>query len=145
MKTINLRDFYKSLYDRYQFCEVPDEVAELLLLYKRREEAQRRKIYRHKAQYSLDQGEGIEKDILRPSRSAEESYEAQIVTEALYTAMKSLTSKQRRRLYAHYFLDMSYARIASMEGVDESAVRETINTALHKIEKIFHKFLECSP
>ena len=38
MKIINLRDFYKSLYDHDAFCEVPDEVAELLILFKRRED-----------------------------------------------------------------------------------------------------------
>ncbi len=86
------------------------------------------------------QGEGIEKDILCHPNSAEESYEAQTLAKTLYTAMRSLTSKQRRRLHAHYFLDMSYARIANIEGVDESTVRETINIALHKLEKLFYKF-----
>lgn len=90
----------------------------------------------------MDKGEGIEKDILCPSRSAEESYEAQIVTEALHMAMKSLTSKQRRRLYAYYFLDMSYARIANIEGVDESAVRRSVDAAIHVMEKTLKNFLK---
>ena len=42
MKTVNLRDFYQSIYDHDCLYEVPDEVAELLILYKRREEAHRR-------------------------------------------------------------------------------------------------------
>ena len=44
MKTINLRDFYKTLYDYDTFCEVPDEVADLLILLKRREESYQRKV-----------------------------------------------------------------------------------------------------
>ena len=47
MKTINLRNFYAALYNHDALYDVPDEVAELLILFKRREEAQRRRIYRN--------------------------------------------------------------------------------------------------
>lgn len=49
MKTVNLRDFYQSIYDHDCLYEVPDEVAELLILYKRREEAHRRLTYKYRA------------------------------------------------------------------------------------------------
>lgn len=64
MKTINLRDFYAALYHHDAFYDVPDEVAELLILFKRREKAQRRRIYRNRANYSLDHDNCIEKQAL---------------------------------------------------------------------------------
>ena len=140
MKTINLRDFYKSLYDRDQFCEVPDEVAELLLLYKRREEAQRRKIYRHKAQYSLDRNDGIENEALKSVPSADSVCEQQMEQTALFTAMKTLPVKQLKRLYAHFFLGMGYAEIAKQEGTDRSTVRRSIQSALAGLLKILQYF-----
>lgn len=64
MKTINLKDFYAALYNHDAFYDVPDEVAELLILFKRREKAQRRRIYRNRANYSLDHDNCIEKQAL---------------------------------------------------------------------------------
>lgn len=52
MKTVNLRDFYQSIYDHDCLYEVPDEVAELLILYKRREGAHRRLTYKYRAFFS---------------------------------------------------------------------------------------------
>mgnify|MGYP007128354721 CR=1 FL=1 len=62
MKTVNLRDFYQSIYDHDCLYEVPDEVAELLILYKRREEAHRRLTYKYRAYFSLDCCDGIENE-----------------------------------------------------------------------------------
>ena len=142
MKTINLKDFYSSLYSHDCFYEVPDEVAELLELFKRRDESRRRKIYRNKAFYSLDCDDGIEKgsEILVPS--AEETYLRNAEHEILYNAVRNLTDKQFRRLYAYFFMDISYTMIARLENVDESSVRKSINSALKhlfKIIKIFEK------
>jgi RNA polymerase sigma-70 factor (ECF subfamily) len=70
MKTINLRDFYSSIYSADFLFNVPDEVAELLFLYKRLEEAQRRLIFMHKAYYSLDRNDGIENEAIRAENDA---------------------------------------------------------------------------
>lgn len=48
MKTINLRDFYSNLYNQDSFYDVPDEVAELLILYQKKEKAQREYIRYHR-------------------------------------------------------------------------------------------------
>ncbi len=42
MIEINLREFYPECYRRDYFVEVPDEVAELLILLRRHEQSQRR-------------------------------------------------------------------------------------------------------
>lgn len=74
MKTVNLRDFYQSIYDHDCLYEVPDEVAELLILYKRREEAHRRLTYKYRAYFSLDCCDGIENEAVHNSPSAEEIF-----------------------------------------------------------------------
>ncbi len=133
MKTINLRDFYSSVYFTDCLCEVSDEVAELLLLYKRLEEAHRRSVNRYKAYYSLDRNDGIEKDILVVVLAPPEIHEQKLTKQALNNAMNSLSDKQARRIYAYYFLDMSKRAIAKAEGVDESSVRKSIETGLKRM------------
>lgn len=59
MVTINLRDFY-PWYAHDELVEVPEAVAEELLADKRYHKANRRRVYRNKAQYSLDAGDGLE-------------------------------------------------------------------------------------
>lgn len=140
MKTINLKDFYISLYTHDCICEVPDEVAELLAHFKAREQSQIRQRYKHKAHYSLDRDDGIENDALFFAPSAQEVYERKADRMALYLALQNLTDKQLRRLYACFFLDMSYAKIARLERVDESTVRKSINGALVRLSKIIDFF-----
>ena len=53
MAIINLRDFY-PYYTADSFIEVPDEVAEAMAEFDRKEAAYRLRTYRHKAYYSLD-------------------------------------------------------------------------------------------
>lgn len=140
MKIINLRDFYASLYSHDCICEVSDEVAELLAHFKSREQSQIRQRYKHRAHYSLDRDDGIENEILFFAPSAQEVYERKAEHMALYIAMQSLTDKQLRRLYACFFLDMSYAKIARLERVDESTVRKSVNSALVRLSKIIDFF-----
>ncbi len=141
MKTINLRDFYSTLYNQDAFYDVPDEVAELLILYQKKEKAQREYIRYHKAYYSLDRNQGIENAALSFVQSPEELYVFKIVQELLYSAMSELTDKQLERLYAHFFLGMSYAKIAHMQGVDRSTVRQSVKSALSRLKKKINNFV----
>ena len=68
------------------------------------------------------------------SPSAEEVFEQLAEQEQLYDAMMALTHKQRTRLYAHFFLNMSYSKIAEQEGVDVSTVRKSVQQALRKLQ-----------
>ena len=135
MIEINLREFYPECYRSDYFVEVPDEVAELLILLRRHEQSQRRRIYKHKAQYSLDIYENVEREAMLQSPTAEEIFEQLAEREQLQAAIMSLTERQRSRLYAHFFLNMSYTKIAQKEGVDVSAVRKSVQRALHQLRK----------
>ena len=61
MKTINLRDLYPDVYKTDTFVEVTEEVMDVIQATQRLEAAYERRMYRHKAHYSLDYGNGIEK------------------------------------------------------------------------------------
>ena len=135
MIEINLREFYPECYRNDYFVEVPDEVAELLILLRRHEQSQRRRIYKHRAHYSLDIYENVEREAMLQSPTAEEIFEQLAEREQLQAAIMSLTERQRSRLYAHFFLNMSYTKIAQQEGVDVSAVRKSVQRALHQLRK----------
>ena len=139
MLKINLRDYYPC-YQYDCFVDVPDEVAEAMQKFDRLENAHQRRMYRNKAQYSLNQGDGIEHDVLFVSLSPWEIYERKVTYAQLHAAIASLPDKQAKRIYAHFFLEMSNTAIAEAEGVNEASVRDAIERGLRNIEKFLKKY-----
>lgn len=127
MKKINLRELYPSIYKTDRYLEVSDDVLEAIKAYARAEAARERKMYRYKAHYSLNRGDGIEHD---RTATPEEIVLEKTAQEKLYAAIMALPEKQTKRLYSHFYLGMSKAEIARQEGVAENAVRESINRGL---------------
>ena len=134
MERINLRDYY-PFYEYDFFIDVPDKLAELLKLLKRKDHADHeyRRVYR--AYYSLDADDGIERDAILLVLSPEEIYERKLSRQELYAAVNNLPEKQAKRIYAHFFLGLSKAEIAKIECVDHSSVRESIERGLKRMEK----------
>lgn len=134
MKIINLRNYY-PFYQSDFFVEIPDEIADLFTQFNRKEHSdyERRRV--HKAYYSLDAGDNIEKDVVLLVLSPEEIYERKLSKQELYAAFHSLPEKQAKRIYAYFFLGMSKAEIARIEGVSKPAVAHSIEQGLKSIEK----------
>ncbi len=141
MKTLNLRDYYPSLYTSDCFIEVSDEVEDIFITSKRNEDAYHSRKYYNKAQYSLDRDDGIEHHILNREPSAEDIYERDLTTKQILTAIDALPDKQARRIYAHYFLGVSKPVIAKAEGVNVQVVRKSIQRGLLNIGHFLKKFL----
>jgi len=141
MTRINLRDYYPDFYTTDCIIEVPDEVAVLMDSYERAEAAYYLRRYRHKAYYSLDRGDSIERDLLFVSLSPCEIYERKVTIEQLHAAIAALPDKQAKRIYAHYFLGMSKSVIARAEGVSKTVVGEAIDRGLKNMEKFLKKSL----
>ena len=139
MKKLRLKDEYHWC-SGSEYIEIPDEVAEVFADFERAEHRYLEKVRYHKAFYSLDEGNGIEKDIVFVSQSPDELYEKKLSQAELYAAISQLSETQAKRIYAHYFQNMSYSEIAIIEGVHESSVRESISAALKKMEKFLKKF-----
>lgn len=136
MKEINLRDYYPH-YTEDKFVEVPDEVAEVLEEFERREESYQRYIRRYRAFYSLDEDNGIEKAIILEQLSPFELFEQQRKVALLYQGLASLPEKQSRRIYAHYILGISIAQIAKSEGRAFPTIKESIECGIKRLEKFF--------
>jgi len=138
MKKVNLRDYY-PFYQSDFFIEVADEIAELFKQFERKEHADFERKRVHRAYYSLDAGDGIERDVILLVLSPQEIYERKLSYQELYAAINCLPEKQAKRIYAHFFLDMSKAQIARTEGVDSSSVKESIERGLKRMEKFLKK------
>jgi len=135
MAKINLRDYY-PFYQYDCVIEVPGEVAEALQEMDRLEAAYQRRMYRHNANFSLDRGDGIWCDILFVSLSPSEIYERKVTHKQHHAAISTLPDKQAKRIYAHYFLEMSQASIARSEGVSRKAICSSIARGLQNLERI---------
>lgn len=139
MLKINLRDYY-PFYQNDYFVDIPVEVAKAMQEFDRLENAHQRRMYRNKAHFSLNQGDGIEHDVLFVSLSPWEIYERKVTYVQLHAAIASLPDKQAKRIYAHFFLEMSNTAIAEAEGINEASVRDAIERGLRNIEKFLKKY-----
>ena len=137
MKKINLRELYPDVYTTDFFVDVAEEVMETIRAAERAEAAYERKMYRYKAQYSLDCENGIENAVLLKPKTPEMLLEEKQLREQIYSAVMALPKKQARRIYARYYLGMSVNEIARAEGVDPSRVRDSIRRGLKQLAKYF--------
>ena len=139
MKEINLREYY-PFYNMDVYLEVSDEIAGQLDRFKLDEEAHRVRVLRAKAYFSLDRGDGIEKDALqKPPQPLELILKAE-QAERLNAALRSLSERQRCRLLAFYLYGKSKSQIAREEGVRENSVRESIQGGLMRLKKSLKNF-----
>lgn len=140
MKKINLKELYPLYYTANCFIEVSDEVAEQLIKADRYEHAYIERDRKNKAIYSLDVGDGIENAILFREMSPQEIYERKVSNAELYAAINILPEIQAKRIYAHFFQNMSMTEIARIEGVKRQPVQRSICRGLKKISKILKNF-----
>lgn len=121
---------------RYQFVngdvseiEVDDALGEVLLDLDRQEYNNNRKESRR--HYSLEsriyEGEDYGSEDENLSRFAD--------LESIRSAMRELTPRQHLCVYAYFFEGKKYTEIARELGIHESTVRESVRSALKKLEK----------
>ena len=147
MQIVNLKKYYYPLFTKDTFVEVSDEVAEALLLMHREENNRIRKMYYHKAYFSLDREDGIENDaVCGFEKSPEEILMEQeeerffrLTLERLDEALFCLTETQQRRIRARYLSGRTMQDIAAGEGVSVSVVSESIRSGLKKLRTYFDK------
>lgn len=147
MQIVNLKKYYYELFKKDTFVEVSDEVAEALLLMYREENNRHRKIWYHKAYYSLDMEDGIETAALDfTEKSPEEIFMEQeserfflLTLKRLDEALSSLTPVQERRIRARYFESRKVQEIADAEGVSISVVHTSIRSGIKNLKTYFKK------
>ena len=137
MKYINLRELYPDVYKTDTLVEVTEEVFAVIRASDRAEDAYKRRMYRHKAQYSLDCNNGIEKVVMVQPPTPEEILEDKQLREQLYAAVMALPDKQAKWIYARFYLGMTVKEIAQAEAVDLSWVYKSIKRGLKCLGKNF--------
>lgn len=138
MPVINLRTHYPH-YKEDIFIEVSDEVAEVILLSIRQKNNYDRRMYRYKAHYSLDVGDGIEHDALYSAPSPEEILMQKTSLEQLYDALHHLPHKQAHRVHAHYILGENKAQIARCEGISGSCICGSVQSGVKNLRRYFEQ------
>ena len=99
MKKINLRELYPDVYTTDFFVDVTEEVMETIRVAERAEAAYERKMYRYKAQYSLDCENGIENAVLLKPQTLEiikplgEMYMEEVTADDIRLALVPLSKK----------------------------------------------------
>lgn len=87
-----------------------------------------------------EQSEQTEASINARAFSTPESLEDEVMgkmeSELLHRAIAKLSEVQRRRLILYYFEGLTYEQIAQREGCTISPVKNSIDRALEKLEKI---------
>lgn len=136
MTTINLKEFF-YWYKVNEYIQVSDEVARELRAGKVEDVNHWRRMKRNKSNYSLDTGDGIENEICEFDPSPEDFIARMVTIQRLCCALNRLSPTQGRRIDAHYLLGQSIQEIAEAEGLDESAIRKSIDRGLERMRKIF--------
>ena len=136
MQKINLRELYPDVYKTDVFVDVAEEVLAAIRGQQQDDAAYERRKFRHKAHYSLDYGNGIEKAAHQAVLTPEELLEEKQQRELLYATVMSLPEKQAKRIYARFYLGMTAVEIAHAEGVHPSRVRESIRRGLKKLADV---------
>ena len=137
MKKINFRELYPDVYTTDFFVDVTEEVMETIRAAERAETAYERKMYRYKAQYSLDCDDGIEYSACLHEPTPQELLERMETFLRLWNALNSLPEIQGRRIDAHIILGKSIKEIAKAEGVHEESIRQSIKRGLERMKKTF--------
>ena len=112
MQKINLRELYPDVYKTDVFVDVAEEVVAAI--------------------------RGQEQDdaaLNRPLTPAE-VLEQKLLREEVYAALMQLTAIQARRIYARFYLGMTVAEIARIEGADRRRVWESIRRGLKKLARL---------
>ena len=136
MKKVNLRDLYPDVYKTDAFVDVAEEVLAAIQSQKQADTAYERRKFRHKAHYSLDREDGIENDALARTLTPEEILEQKQLREEVYAALMQLPAIQARRIYARFYLGMTVAEIARIEGADRRRVWDSIRRGLKKLARL---------
>lgn len=147
MQIINMKKYYYPLFTKDTFVEVSDEVAEALLLMHREENNRIRKMYYHKAYFSLDREDGIENDALCGfEKSPEEIFMEQeeerfflLTLKRLDETLSHLTPAQERRIRARYLSGRKAQEIADAEDVNVSVIYESLRSGLKNLQCYFVK------
>ena len=143
MALINIRSLY-PFYKCDCFIEIPDDVLKAIIDCNRAEKAYQRKLRYHKVKtetLDTENADAVTMQVMDKPLTPYEVFVHKQITSLLHAAISKLPNKQAKRIYAHFFLYMSFTEIANAEGVDEKVVRVAIQRGLQKLRKYLISFM----
>ena len=151
MKKVNLKKLYWEKFSLNFDAESPedynielsDDILELYQQFFLDDERQRKKLERNRVFISLDITPDIESAasaiLLSVEEEVQDKAELECKSQMLHSALNQLSEKQARRIIAHYILGLKKVEIAQIEGVNERAIRSSIQRGLKQLEKKIKK------
>ncbi|MGL6200406.1 MAG: sigma-70 family RNA polymerase sigma factor [Lachnospiraceae bacterium] len=128
---------YKTA-DGKEICvEVSTEVKELLEQSDRQIRSQRRQDRRYHSFFE-DTDNVLASALLSSYGDIADLLEIKECNSKLYDTINKLTDTQQRRLYMHFFDDLTCSQIGQIEGVSQRAVSYSICQALKKLKKLYN-------
>jgi len=115
---------------------VSKEVADYLEACKRDAHRQYKQSLRNQSPIKFDE-DSIEELMATPSVCFENDVIFKLEKEKLMEHIAILKEPQKRRLLAYYFEGLTYAEIATREGVDHRAVMRSVESAVKSLKKYF--------
>ena len=111
-------------------------IADFLEADRKREQAQERSDRRYLSDKNIDRADFDQFLLDKPADFVDCIADAD---EAAYLRkmLENLTDMQYRRVQMHFYDGLTYEQIAEVEGVDESAIRNSIGQAIRKLRKYF--------
>lgn len=140
MKKVNLKNLYPSIYKKDTYILLPDDIVSVLSEEIRKERAGYAKINYHRAYYSLDREDGIERHALIFPLLPDEMIERKEFLEYFYSIIMELPEKQLKRFYAYYVLGMKLKDIARIEDTEVPVIWRSIQKAVKRIQKNINNF-----
>jgi len=123
--------------DKTQVCvKVTREVKEVIEQTDRKIESQKRQDRRYLAREEYQDG-FTDTTVLYPQENLPEFIDKMDRNNQLYSAIDTLSETQKRRIYLHYFVGLSYREIGKREGVNFKTVSESIKLAIQNLKKYF--------
>lgn len=114
--------------------EISDEVYQAFDKFELEDISQIHK-YRKHIEHSEVYEESLYHRVVNQDKSVEDTIEEKIMNDILKSAIEKLTNTQKRRIKLYYFEDMTLNKIAELENCSIASVKESIDTAISKLQK----------
>jgi RNA polymerase sigma factor (sigma-70 family) len=126
---------YKTADGKRIRLEVSIEVKELLEQSDRQTRSQRRQDRRHIDYVDFMDG-FADAAMIDPQADIASLFCRMESYKRIYTSLDQLSVIQRRRLRLYFICDLTYRQIAELEGVSQTAIEQSVKSALIKVRKL---------
>lgn len=117
-----------------QFMEINESLFQAFDRFELDDLSQMNKMDRH-YEHSEQTEISLNKRAALPQADLEDVVFQQVEIELLHKAITRLPEVQRRRLMLYYFCDLTYAKVAELEGCRLESVRQSVKAAVNKLKK----------